>query len=234
MIKATKEILKNFGIENLFLSGSEESEKWLFQPVELEDGYWICTLDTPCYLATAICNIKINDEYIKIPATIELLEENIYRLEFTDNSNREFRKMKTKINELDKNNSFLEKRKEQRYQVGIKGSIQIGITDHDKQKVIYKGHELPCFFNNISYNGCNITTMQTGMFKFTVGEEIGFKLNLSNPLENIFMQGRICSAALKSPENETHFKFAILSVELYEPPLSWKRRLTDYIKAQEK
>ena len=233
MIKATKEILKNFGIENLFLSGSEESEKWLFQPVELEDGYWICTLDTPCYLATAICNIKINDEYIKIPATIELLEENIYRLEFTDNSNREFRKMKTKINELDKNNSFLEKRKEQRYQVGIKGSIQIGITDHDKQKVIYKGHELPCFFNNISYNGCNITTMQTGMFKFTVGEEIGFKLNLSNPLENIFMQGRICSAALKSPENETHFKFAILSIELYEPPLTWKNRLSEYIKTIE-
>lgn len=234
MIKATGEILENIGIENLFLSGSEEREKWLFQPVELEIDYWICTLDTPCSLANAICNIKINDEYIKIPSAIHHLEENIYRLEFTDNSSREFKKIKNRIKELEKKLLFLEKRKEKRYQVGIKGSNQIGITDYEKQKVIYKGHELPCFFNNISFNGCSITTIQTGMFRFTAGEEIGFKLNLTNPLENIFMKGRICSAALKTPENKTHFKFAILSVELYESPLSWKNRLSEYIKTMEK
>ena len=60
MIKATKEILRNIGIENLFLSGSHESEKWLFQPIEMESSYWICSLNTPCFLANVICNIKIN------------------------------------------------------------------------------------------------------------------------------------------------------------------------------
>ena len=99
MIKVTKEILENIGIENLFLSGKKEREKWLLHPIEMEYSYWVCSLDTPCFLANVICNIKINDEYIRIPSTIELLEENIYRLEFTDNSSRDFDIIKRKKRE---------------------------------------------------------------------------------------------------------------------------------------
>lgn len=232
MIKATKEILENIGIENMFLSGSDESEKWLLQPMELGTTCWICSLDKSCFINNVTCNIKINDEYLKILCETELLEGNIYRIEFTE-SRRDFKKIKTKIKNLEKNISFLEKRKEKRYEIGIKGSQLFGITNHKKQNIIFEGNTLPCFFNNISYGGCNITTIQTELFKFVIGEKIAFKLSLSNPLENIFMQGKICSVALKSPENDTHFKFAILSVELFEPPLSWKNRLTDYIKTQE-
>lgn len=233
MIKATKEILENIGIENMFLSGSDESEKWLLQPMELGTTCWICSLDKSCFINNVTCNIKINDEYLKILCETELLEGNIYRIEFTESS-RDFKKIKTKIKDLEKNISFLEKRKEKRYEIGIKGSQLFGITNHKKQNIIFEGNTLPCFFNNISYGGCNITTVQTELFKFVIGEKIAFKLSLSDPLENIFMQGKICSVALKSPENDTHFKFAILSVELLEPPLSWKKRLTDYIKTQEK
>lgn len=233
MIKATKEILENIGIENMFLSGSNESEKWLLQPMELGTTCWICSLDKSCFINNVTCNIKINDEYLKILCETELLEGNIYRIEFTESS-RDFKKIKTKIKDLEKNISFLEKRKEKRYEIGIKGSQLFGITNHKKQNIIFEGNTLPCFFNNISYGGCNITTVQTELFKFVIGEKIAFKLSLSDPLENIFMQGKICSVALKSPENDTHFKFAILSVELLEPPLSWKKRLTDYIKTQEK
>lgn len=233
MIKATKEILENIGIENMFLSGSDESEKWLLQPMELGTTCWICSLDKSCFINNVTCNIKINDEYLKILCETELLEGNIYRIEFTESS-RDFKKIKTKIKDLKKNISFLEKRKEKRYEIGIKGSQLFGITNHKKQNIIFEGNTLPCFFNNISYGGCNITTVQTELFKFVIGEKIAFKLSLSDPLENIFMQGKICSVALKSPENDTHFKFAILSVELLEPPLSWKKRLTDYIKTQEK
>lgn len=233
MVKATKEILESIGIENMFLSGSDESEKWLLQPMELGTTFWICTLDKSCLINNVTCNVKINDEYLKIPCETELLEGNIYRIEFTESS-RDFKKIKTKIKELEKNISFLEKRKEKRYEIGIKGSQLFGITNHKKQNVIFEGNTLPCFFNNISYGGCNITTMQTELFKFVIGEKISFKLTLSNPLENIFMQGKICSVALKSPENDTHFKFAILSIELFEPPLAWKKRLSDYIKTQEK
>lgn len=233
MIKATKETLESIGIENVFLSGSEESEKWLLQPMELGSTCWICSLDKSCFINDVTCNIKINDEYLKIPCETEHLEGNIYRIEFTENS-RNFNKIKTKIKEFEKNISFLEKRKEKRYEIGIKGSQLFGITNHKKQNVIFEGNTLPCFFNNISYGGCNITTMQTELFKFIIGDKIALKLSLSNPIENIFMQGKICSVALKSPENDTHFKFAILSVELFEPPLSWKKRLTDYIKTQEK
>lgn len=234
MVKATKEILESIGIGNIFLSGSDESEKWLLQPVELSALNWICTLDKSCFINNVTCNIKINDEYIKIPCETELIEGNIYRIEFTESSSREFKKIKSRIKELEKNISFLEKRKEKRYEVGIKGSELFGITDHEKQNIIFEGKTLPCFLNNISYGGCSITTMQTELFRFVTGDEIAFKLCLSNPLENIFMQGKICSVALKSPENDTHFKFAILSVELFEPPLSWKKRLSEYIKIQEK
>ena len=234
MVKATKEILESIGIENMFLSGLNESEKWLLQPMEFGTTCWICSLDKSCFINNVTCNIKVNDEYIKIPCETELLEESIYRIEFTESSNRDFKKIKNKISELEKNITFLEKRKEKRYEMGIKGSRLFGITDHEKQSVIFEGKTLPCFFNNISYSGCNITTIQTELFNFLIGEQIIFKLSLSNPLENIFMQGKICSVALKSPNNETHFKFAILSVELYDPPLAWKKRLTDYIKTQER
>ena len=40
MIKVTKEILENIGIENLFLSGKKEREKWLLHPIEMEYSYW--------------------------------------------------------------------------------------------------------------------------------------------------------------------------------------------------
>ena len=50
MIKATKEILKNIGIENVFLSGNDESEKWLLQPVELSTENWVCSLDKDCFM----------------------------------------------------------------------------------------------------------------------------------------------------------------------------------------
>lgn len=235
MIKATKEILENIGIENVFLSGSEESEKWLLQPMEIGTTYWICSLDKSCFINNITCNIKIKEEYIKIPCETELLEGNIYRIEFSENSSsRDFKKIKTKIKEFEKNISFLEKRKEKRYEIGIRGSHLFGIVDYGKQNIIFEGKILPCFFNNISYGGCNITTLQTELFKFFIGNEIAFKLSLSNPLENIFMRGKICSIALKSPYNDMHFKFAILSVELYEPPIPWKKRLTNYIKTQEK
>lgn len=234
MVKATNEILLNIGIENIFLSGADESEKWLLRPVELNAINWICSLDKDCFINNVTCNIKFNGEYIKIHCETEHLEGKIYRIEFTDNSSRDFKKIKNKIKELEKNISFLEKRKEKRYEIGIKGSQLFGIADHEKQNIIFEGKTLPCFFNNISYGGCNIITMQTELFKFVIGDEIAIKLCLSNPLENIFMQGKIRSVALKSPENDTHFKFAILSVELFEPPLSWKKRLSDYIKIQEK
>ena len=234
MIKATKEILGSIGIENIFFSGSDESEKWLLQPLEIGTGYWICALDKSCFINNVTCNIKIKDEYIKTPVETELVEGNIYRIEFSESSSKEFKKIKNKIKELEKNITFLEKRREKRYEIGIKGSRLFGISDHEKQNIIFEGKTLPCFFNNISYNGCNITTMQTELFRFVIGNEITFKLSLSNPLETIFMQGKICSVALKSPENDTHFKFAILSVELYNPPLSWKKRLAEYIKMQEK
>lgn len=122
MVKATKEILENIGIENIFLSGTDESEKWLLRPVELSAISWICTLDKECFINNVTCNIKFNGEYIKIPCETELLEGNIYRIEFTDNRSRNFKKIKNKIKELEKNISFLEKRKEKRYEIGIKGS----------------------------------------------------------------------------------------------------------------
>lgn len=234
MIKATKEILGSIGIENIFLSGSDESEKWLLQPLEIGTGYWICSLDKSCFINNVTCNIKIKDEYIKTPVEAELVEGNIYRIEFSESSSKEFKKIKNKIKELEKNITFLEKRREKRYELGISGSKKFGITDYEKQNIFFEGKTLPCFFNNISYGGCNITTMQTELFRFVTGNEIAIKLCLSNPLENIFMKGKICSVALKSPTNETYFKFAILSIELCEPPLSWKKRLTDYIKIQEK
>lgn len=234
MVKATKEILESIGIENLFLSGSDESEKWLLQTLELGTNCWICALDKSCFINNVFCNIKINGEYVKTPVETEPVEGNIYRIEFLESSSREFKKIKNKIKELEKNISFLEKRREKRYEIGVSGSKNFGITDYEKQNIIFEGKTLPCFFNNISYGGCNITTIQTESFRFVTGNEISIKLCLSNPFENIFMQGKICSVALKSPVNETHFKFAILSIELFEPPLSWQKRLTDYIKTQEK
>lgn len=233
MVKATKEILEGLGIENLFLSGSDESEKWLLRPVELGASHWICTLDNPCFAANVTCNIRVKDEYLRIPAEVELIEGNIYRLEFMGSS-RELKGIRGRIKELEREFSFLEKRRERRYEVGIRGSEQLGIVVQDKQRLIYGGNELPCFFNNVSYNGCSVTTMQTEMIRFTAGEEVALKLCLSNPLENIFMHGRVCSVALKTPENGMRFKFAILSVELSEPPLAWERRLSEYIRTMER
>lgn len=93
MIKATKEILESIGIENLFLSGSDESEKWLLQTLELGTNCWICALDKSCFINNVFCNIKINGEYVKTPVETETVEGNIYRIEFLESSSREFKKI---------------------------------------------------------------------------------------------------------------------------------------------
>ncbi len=235
MIKVTKDVMEKFEIENLFLSGSGEGEKWLFHLVEISSKSWICQLDTPCYLSEVTCNIKIKGEYSKVNSEISLLENNIYRLEPKNiSSSNDLVRLYKKIRKLERNTAFLEKRKENRYEVGIKGSELFGLCENEKQKVIFENTELPCFFNNISYSGCNITTLQTDSLKFKLGNEIFFRLNFVNPIEQVFLQGKICSVALKSPEDSIHYKFGILSVELYEPPLSWKNRLTEYIRKMEK
>ncbi|MBO8457052.1 MAG: hypothetical protein IAA81_02350 [Spirochaetes bacterium] len=236
MIKVYKDIIENLGIDNIYLSGKTEKDKWLATLIEISGKKWIACLDKKCTEKEAFLNIKMDSdsEYHKIPVSISEIEPSVYKIELPGvNYFKPLGLLQERLQNLEKTRSFLEKRKEKRYDVGISGADKMFLDENSKQKIIYKNTELPCFVNNVSFSGTNTTTMQTGNLKFKTGDTVILKLCFVKPIEQIFLTGRICSVALKSPAGTTAYKFAVLSLEVNEPPLAWHRRLSDYIRKQE-
>lgn len=227
MIKVYKDILEKLKIENAFLTGETNA---FCTVLEIEGNKWVVSTDKNFYTDSAVLNIKTEGEYMEIPAKIDGIENGLYRLLLytPQSSGQQFLQLMQRVNELEKNHEIWEKRKEERFNIGIKKSEDF-LLSKPEQTVVYDKKELPCLVNNVSFSGMNITTVSFSGNEFKRGAEVFLVLKFNSPIERIILKANIQSVAVKSSHENAKLKFALLSMQIINPPLSYKERINAFI-----
>lgn len=228
MIKVYKDILDSLGIENVFLTGENNA---FCTVLEFSDAglVWTVATDKEFYQDSVILNIRLNGNYLEIKAEIERLENGLYKLRLEKSKKKQFILLTEKIQELEEHHELWEKRKEERFNIGLNYTEEF-LLSKPEQTVIFNKRQLPCLINNISFSGANITTASFNENEFKRGGEIFLILKFHEPIEQIAVKGTIQSIAIKSAKNTNKLKFAIIAIQIINPPLSYKERITTFIK----
>ena len=231
MIKVYKDVLDKIGIQNIFLTGENNAFCTILE-IDKEGKEWVISTDKEFYTDNIIMNIKINDTYIEIKSEIEKLENGLYKVIVGNCKKKQFLQIIDKIKELEKHHELWEKRKEERFNIGIDNSDNFFLSKPE-QEIVFNKQTLPCLVNNVSFSGANITTVFLADNEFKRGNEIHLVLKFNKPIEQIALKGTIQSVAVKSAKNSNRIKFAIIAMELINPALSYKERITQFIKNKE-
>ena len=228
MIKVYKDVLDRLGIQNVFLTGENNA---FCTVLEIGDGgmIWIVTVDKEYFTDRAILNIKTGDTYIELETEIEKLESSLYKLKIKQNKKKKFLSILEKIKDLEQHHEIWEKRKEERFKIGLESSCDFSLSKPE-QTMLYMKKEFPCLVNNVSFSGANVTTVLADGSEFKRGNEVIIILKFNNPIEQIALKATIQSVAVKSAKNSSRLKFAIVAVEITNPTLSYRERITQYIK----
>lgn len=83
--------------------------------------------------------------------------------------------------------------------------------------------------NNVSFSGANITTVSFSGSEFRRGAEVFLVLKFNSPIERIILKANIQSVAVKSSHENARLKFALLSMQIINPPLAYKERINAFI-----
>lgn len=227
MIKVYKDILEKLKIENVFLTGETNA---FCTVLEIEGNKWVVSTDKNFYTDSAVLNIKVEGEYMEIPVKVDGIESGLYRLLLSSpqSSGHQFSQLMQRINELEKNHEIWEKRKEERFNIGIKKSEDF-LLSKPEQTIVYDKKELPCLVNNVSFSGANITTVSFSGSEFRRGAEVFLVLKFNSPIERIILKANIQSVAVKSSHENARLKFALLSMQIINPPLAYKERINAFI-----
>jgi hypothetical protein len=227
VIKAHEDVLKALGIEHAFLTGAKYEFCAL---LELgTEGKWIIALGSPWTAASAVLNLKYAGSYFTYPVTIAERDSHTYWLTFTDDSLQQ--PLKEALKELEEHEERWNKRKEDRFTVGVEGSKVLGLK-RAEQKVILANQEGPCLINDISFGGIKLTTLDNGGIR--KGGDITVVLDFTAPPERMILPGIIQAVTYKTGTAKSGAgnppRFAIISLRFaVDPPLAYRQRLGSYL-----
>lgn len=227
MIKVYKDVLQKLEIQNIFLSGEKNA---FCNLVEINGQQWMLAVDTEFNSNSAVLNIKIKDSYIEIPVKLQKTAPGLYSVDMDKKSNKKkvFTDLLKRIALFEEECSLWEKRKEERYSIGLTHSKDF-FLDERSSKVIVDRAEQPAFINNVSLSGVNLTTLSNESQRYKKGQTVLVVLKFSNPIEQVAFQGSVQSVVVKTVKNSNRFVFVILSLRIIDPPLSYKKRVGNYI-----
>ena len=231
MIKIYKAISERLGIENLFLTGKQNVFCSL---VEIDGTTWTLAIDSELDMPDALLNIKIDGHYIEIPVMPQKKQNDFYTIHIDTQSSKKkiFQELLERIRHFEDKCALWEQRKEQRYDIGLEHISAFGLYEKG-QKIIIDKIPLPAFINNVSFTGINITTMIDKADICTVGKSVLVILKFLTPIEQITLDASIQMVRIKKVKNTNRFIFVILSLQVQDPPLAYKERITQYIKTME-
>jgi hypothetical protein len=231
MVKTGRDVLEHLGIDHTFLTGPRNVFCTLLEVSSAEP--WIAAIDRPWEGPEAVLNIKYRGIYHERPVMIEKRDAFTYRLVFAGvPGGPPWEALWESIRTLEADESLWNKRKEDRYPLGTACSPRFGLK-RAEQKAVLSGKEYPCLINDISFNGVKITALDGGNIQR--GHEAAVVLDCINPLERLILTGTIQSLMLKSGEQPSAgsrrpVRFAIVSLQLPDPPLAFKQRLGAFIR----
>jgi hypothetical protein len=230
MVKTGRDVLEYLGIDHAFLTGPRNVFCTLLEISAKEP--WVIAIDRLWEEPEAVLTIKYRGTYRERPVRIEKRDAFTYRLSFAGGSGgNPLEALWASIQKLEEDESLWNKRKEERHPVGAAFSPLLGLKKTE-QKVILSGKEYPCLINDLSFRGMRLTTLDGGNLK--KGQEAAVLLDFINPIERIILKGTVQSLVLKSGEQPSGgsrrpVRFAILSLQLPDPPLAFKQRLGTFI-----
>jgi hypothetical protein len=231
MVKTGRDVLDYLGIAHTFLTGRRNAFCTLLE-VSSKDP-WIIAIDTVWEEPEAVLNIKYRGTYQELPVRVEKRDVFSYRIFFIETSGENpSRELWESIQQLEADESLWNKRKEDRHTIGVALFPALGLKKAE-QKVLLSGKEYPCLVNDVSFSGLKITTLDGGGIK--QGDTAAVLLDFTNPIERIIVKSTIQSVLLKSGESPAAgsrrpVRFAILSLQVLDPPLAFKQRLGAFIR----
>lgn len=231
-MKITKDILNFLSIDNVYLQSNKETYRCFI--LKIKGDFWIVSTETDCVTEKITLKINTNNNIIKLEAELDsFIEETeinsfIFALKILKDDNLDETK-KTffdKLNELENKHIEWNKRKEERYEIGInEKKCKLFSLKSLEQKIVFENIQLPCLINNISYSGAKITTFESDFYK---EKKIILCLSFIQPIEQIQLVATIKNTSLKILDNKQ--TISILSLNFDSPSLSFKERLSNYIK----
>lgn len=129
------------------------------------------------------------------------------------------------LKETEEKQILWNKRKEERYEIGMdERLVKLIEFRFIQQEIIDDGKRIPCVVDNLSYSGAKITTFSGNYYK---EKEICVFLTFTNPIEQIPILCTIKNCIMKLIDSKTIV--SILSLKFNESPYLYKKRLTNFI-----
>ena len=229
-MKVTKELLQALSIGAIYLYNSDNI--YLCMPLEINKNEWIVAADSGNIPQNVTLKINYKNEYLYFKITLNpITDDQVYCFLYQiilEADNTDSRKMELLhfINEMELKNKIWDLRKERRYEIGIdEKKIKLMHFKSAEHSIFIDGFSLPCVINNLSYSGAKITTYESD---FRVNKKICLSLSYREPIEVIPIMAEIKNCIIK--QTSSYEVMATLSMEFIDSPLSYKNRLSQFIK----
>lgn len=234
-MEINKNIMKAVGITAAYIIHKEDTHFCTILEVnDAKKDEWKIAADSDELNGPGTLKIKFKEEFVYLKVEIGYaLDDDIYSFTYmmkvivNENDELEMKLMKA-LKELEEKNTEWNRRKEERYDIGIdEKSCELMKFKRMEQIIISNKKQLPCVINNISISGAKITTVE-GNFKKDA--KICLLLSYKEPIEQIPLIGIIRNCVIKKITNlGRDMIISVISIEYIETPIEYKERLMKYI-----
>ncbi|MBO4858725.1 MAG: PilZ domain-containing protein [Treponema sp.] len=235
-MKINKDVLNAMKIETIYVIKNDTIHQCM--PLEMEGQNWSVAADSDGISGNIKLKVKFNGSFIYMEAEIEKKEQDeLYSFTYDIKINEketegdDFKKaFFERISEITKMSEQWNKRKEERYDIGLdEKKIEMIRFRKPEQTAVFEKKQLPCLVNNMSYSGAKVTTMNAD---FQTGKRICIMYSFKNPIEQIPVTGIIRNCMIKTISEKVII--SILSIEYEESPFSYKARMDSFIEELKK
>ena len=221
MMSVYADILQALGIEYTFITAAAlRTFCFLYK---LDCGHWYIRAESPLSVGEEVTlHIKIRGVYLEQPVTVVSSNEDYYDIHFP--SETCLSELFSRIAELEANIALWDKRKEQRYPIGVKNR-EAFLLRSNEQLLSCAHKDIVCLLDNISFSGCRVIT--DGVDMVPSGSQVLLSLSFSYPIERISLPASIVHSHTRTV---AHKRFTFISMQFTHPVhLTFKKRLAAYI-----
>lgn len=209
------DMLQFLGIDSVFFD-FDNGMQTLLRPEKINGSEWICITNTELSSFGKI-KLQMNDSTYVFKIMTELLDSFIheYKITFLEKLPEP---LAAKLEEYNKLVNSIERRKEERFDIGLKHWQDFNLKSADQMIYFHNNNSLKCIFNNVSVHGAMITGESS---ELKPNEDV-IKLSVifADIDEAIMQPAVICRISHKSKE------LFCYSLKFLEPlSLAWQKQI---------
>ena len=232
-MKVYKEILEALKIESVYVISDDTT--FMCYPLEIEDTKWKVSCDSEFLSGKIKLKVNFFGDNFYLSASIERIKQEdscsfIYEVVINEAEKKDSIQKNIffmMLFDMEKDSREWNKRKEERYEIGLDEERISAIGFKSPEHIIVSGKkQLPCVVNNISYSGMKLTTMEGD---FEKGKKVCICLSFVNPIEQIAIIGTIRNCFIKTTKSGEIV--SVLSLEFKMPHYEYNKRVQKFIES---